>query len=233
MIAIVSDIHGNYIALQQVLKTIDKLGIKVICCLGDLVGYYPQINEVCGELQRRNALCVMGNHDWYLLADSFCDRSESVNDTIRHQKEIVTSDNLEWLKSLPVHREYQDLKMVHGGWVNPLDEYLRQPTKGYFEKVGGRYFASGHTHLPRVDDFGDKVYCNPGSVGQPRDGDNRAAFATWDGNAFAIHRVAYDFESVGRLMEQAGFSGYYYERLAVGAKDNGWYTSKNTEHTDG
>ena len=233
MIAIVSDIHGNYVAFEEVLKTIDKMGIKDIYCLGDMVGYYPQVNEVCNELRKRDALCVIGNHDWYMLANSFCDRSQTVNDTIGYQKKIISDENLEWLKSLPVHRQYQELKMVHGGWVNPIDEYLREPTKDYFEKVGGKYFASGHTHLPRVDDYGNKVYCNPGSVGQPRDGDNRSAFATWDGATFEIHRVAYDYEAVGKLMEQAGFSGYYYERLSIGAKDNGWYANKSKERADG
>lgn len=64
MIALISDIHGNYTALQAVLKEIDKINIKEIYCLGDIVGYYTQINECCEELQRRNVKCVMGNHDW-------------------------------------------------------------------------------------------------------------------------------------------------------------------------
>ncbi|HSX15571.1 MAG TPA: metallophosphoesterase family protein [Candidatus Saccharimonadales bacterium] len=226
MIALISDIHGNFVALEAVLKEIDKLGTADIYCLGDSVGYYPQVNEVLDELRRRDVKAVMGNHDWYLLADSFCDRSQTVNDTISYQKKSVSAVNLEWLKTLPVHREYDGLKMVHGGWADPVDEYLREPSKEYFDKVGGKFFASGHTHLPRVEDYGSKVYCNPGSVGQPRDGDNRASFATWDGEKFELHRVPYDFEKVGTLMEQAGFSGYYYERLAVGAKDNGWYTTE-------
>ncbi|HSX29863.1 MAG TPA: metallophosphoesterase family protein [Candidatus Saccharimonadales bacterium] len=226
MIAILSDIHGNYIALEQVLKAIDELGITDIYCLGDNVGYYPQVNEVCDALRERKAKAVIGNHDWYMLADSFCPRSQTVNDTLTYQKKIISKENLEWLKGLPVHLEYKGLKMVHGGWTDPLDEYLREPTKEYFSKVGGKYFASGHTHLPRVEDYGDKIYCNPGSVGQPRDGDNRASFATWDGTTFELHRVAYDFDKVGDAMEAAGFSGYYYQRLSIGAKDNGWYDGK-------
>lgn len=232
MIAILSDIHGNYVALEAVLRTVDALGVDDIYCLGDSVGYYPQVNEVLDELRRRKAKAVMGNHDWYMAADSFCDRSQTVNDTLAYQKKIISAQNLTWLKQLPVYREYEGLMMVHGGWSDPLDEYLLEPSKEYFDKVGGQYFASGHTHIPRIDTFGKKQYCNPGSVGQPRDGDNRASFATWDGKAFTLHRIAYNFQKIGELMEQAGFEGYYYERLAVGGKDNGWYVSKPEEYAD-
>lgn len=222
MIAILSDIHGNYEALKEVLRAIDEMGITDIYCLGDTVGYYPQVNEVCDELRKRDVKAVMGNHDWYMAADSFCARSQTVNDCLKYQKKIITDENLQWLQALPVYRQVGDLSMVHGGWTDPIDEYL-EPSKEYFDKVGGTYFCSGHTHVPKVLDYGDKHYCNPGSVGQPRDGDNRAAFATFDGSEFKLHRVEYDFEKVGQLMEAAGFSGYYYERLSLGAKDNGWY----------
>ncbi|HSX32273.1 MAG TPA: metallophosphoesterase family protein [Candidatus Saccharimonadales bacterium] len=220
-----SDIHGNYVALEQVLKAIDELGITEIYCLGDIVGYYSQVNEVCDELRRRDVQCILGNHDWYMIADSFCDRSQTVNDTLAYQKKIITKENLEWLKKLPVYREYKGLSMVHGSWNNPIDHYL-EPSHEYFAKVGGKYFASGHKHVQRLEDYGDKVYCNPGSVGQPRDGNNQAAFATWDGSKFELHRVPYDFDKVGELMEAAGFSGYFYQRLSIGAKDNGWYDGK-------
>lgn len=229
MIALISDIHGNFVALEQVLRAIDELGITEIYCLGDIVGYYPQVNEVCDELRHRGVKCLTGNHDWYMLADSFCPRSQTVNDTIGYQKKIITKENLTWLQSLPAHLEYNGLSMVHGGWTDPIDEYV-EPSAEYFAKVGGKFFASGHKHVQRLEDYGDKVYCNPGSVGQPRDGDNRAAFATWDGEKFELHRVAYDFEKVGQLMEAAGFSGYYYQRLATGAKDNGWYDGKEHEY---
>lgn len=226
MIAILSDIHGNYEALNAVLKVVDDMGISKIYVLGDTVGYYSQVNEVIDELRKREAKAVMGNHDWYMAAGSFCDRSQTVNDTLAYQRKIINEENLAWVKALPVFLEAENISMVHGGWTDPIDEYLTKPSKEYFAKVEGKYFASGHTHHPRIEDYGDKLYCNPGSVGQPRDGDNRASFATFDGSAFKLHRVSYDFEKVGELMEQAGFSGYYYERLAIGAQDNGWYKDK-------
>jgi len=224
MIALISDIHGNYEALKEVLKAIDDMGIQDVYCLGDVVGYYTQVNECCEELRKRNISSLIGNHDWYLLSDGFCIRSKSADDCIQYQKKIITMDNLEWLRSFSVYKKQAGLFMVHGGWgVDPIDEYLTDPTKEYFEKIKGNYFCSGHTHVQGIYDFDDKIYCNPGAVGQPRDGDNRAAFATWDesNQEFKLHRVGYDFTKVGQLMEAAGFGEYYYKRLATGAKNNG------------
>lgn len=221
MIAIISDIHGNYTALKEVFNSIDRMGIKDIYCLGDVVGYYTQINECCEELQKRNVKCIMGNHDWYMVAKSFCPRSQSVNDCLAYQGKIIKEENLYWLSTFPVLMKIGELSMVHGGWTDPIDEYL-EPTIEYFTKIEGKYFASGHVHIQVVKEFGDKVYCNPGSVGQPRDGDNRAAFATFDNQKFVLHRVEYDFSEVGVLMEQAGFSGYYYGGLKTGSRNLQW-----------
>jgi putative phosphoesterase len=229
MIALISDIHGNFEALKEVFNAIDGMGIKEIYCLGDVVGYYPQINECCDELRKRNIECILGNHDWYLSSNGFCQRSKTADDCIQYQKKIITKKNLAWLQTFPIYIKTNGLFMVHGGWgVDPVDEYLQEPSQEYFEKIEGNYFCSGHTHIQRLEKYNDKIYCNPGSVGQPRDADNRAAFATWDreNSDFKLHRVEYDFEKVGELMEQAGFNGYYYERLAQGAKDNGWYKEK-------
>ena len=107
--------------------------------------------------------------------------------------------------------------MVHGGWTNPIDEYVK-PSAEYFEKIEGTLLASGHTHIQGVYHFADKTYCNPGSVGQPRDGNPRAAFATFDGR-FKLHRVEYDIERVFQLMHEAGFNDYYYGCLKTGARN--------------
>ena len=224
MIAIISDIHGNYTALTEVLAKIDGLGIKDVYCLGDVAGYYTEINECCNELRRRDITTIMGNHDWYIVGKGFCPRSKSANDCIQYQRTVISEENRKWLCGLPVFLNVGDLSLVHGGWGDPIDEYVA-PTAEYFLRVGGRYFASGHTHRQELCNFGDKVYCNPGSVGQPRDNDPRAAFATFGGTGFQLHRVEYDFSAVGYLMERAGFSGYYYHCLQSGAQRLGWGNS--------
>jgi len=221
MIALISEIHGNYTALIEVLNKIDELGVKEIYCLGDNVGYYSQINECCDELRKRGIQSVMGNHDWYLASGGFCPRSKSVNDCLAFQRKIISRENLDWVSRLPSFLRVGDLTLVHGGWTNPIDEYF-EPSENYFLRVEGKYFASGHTHKQLLKIFGNKIYCNPGSVGQPRDGDSRAAFALFDGKQFMLHRVKYDIDKVCMLMEDVGFSRYYYDCLRIGAEKLGY-----------
>jgi len=221
MIAIISDIHGNYVALEEVLKTIDKMDISEIYCLGDIVGYYPQVNECCDELRKRKVKCIMGNHDWYMVAKSFCPRSKSVNDCLAYQRKIITNENLNWIETFPSHRFEKNISMVHGGWTNPIDEYL-DPNEEYFNKLDGKYFISGHSHIQSLNIFENKIYCNPGSVGQPRDENPAAAFATFNGENFELQRVAYNVDKIGELMELAGFNGYYYGCLKTGSKNLRW-----------
>ena len=216
--AFISDIHGNYEALKAVLSEVDRFGISRVYCAGDIVGYYSQVNECCKELRSRGIPSVMGNHDWYMAGGGFCSRSRSVNDCLAYQRRVIENENLEWLKSLPVQIRIDKIQMVHGGWADPIDEYLK-PTREYFERVAGDVFISGHTHVQTLKRFGKQIYCNPGSVGQPRDGDPRAAFAVYDGKDFELHRVEYDMQKVFDLMEAAGFGDYYYGGLKTGAKN--------------
>ena len=221
MIALISDIHGNYVALKEVLRAIERLKIKKIYCLGDTLGYYPQVNECCEELRKRKIECVLGNHDWYMISNTLCPRSNSANDCLRYQRKIITPSNLKWISSFPVYKKIKYLAFVHGGWNNPLDEYLVAPTKEYFDFMPNLYFASGHTHKQILKPYGGKVFCNPGSVGQPRDGNYKAAFATFDGEKFELLRVDYDVDEVCQLMKRSGFSEYYYNRLKTGAENFG------------
>lgn len=216
-IAIISDIHGNYEALKTVLAKIDFMGISEIYCLGDVVGYYSQVNECCDELRKREIPCLMGNHDWYMASGGFCPRSKSVNDCLVYQRKVITQENINWVRSFQIQKFVDDIHMVHGGWADPIDEYLTEPNSEYFSKINGKYFVSGHTHKQTLLKFDDnKIYCNPGSVGMPRDNDPRAAFATYNGE-FELHRVEYNMQVVFDLMEKAGFNDYYYGCLKTGA----------------
>jgi putative phosphoesterase len=217
-IAIISDIHGNYEALKSVLGQIDKMQVDRILCLGDVVGYYSQVNECCDALQERNIPCLFGNHDWYMAGGGYCPRSKSVNDCLTYQRKVILPKHLSWIKSFQIQFELDDIKMVHGGWADPIDEYL-EISEEYFNRIEGRYFFSGHTHLQSLYQWSTKTYCNPGSVGQPRDNDPRAAFAVYSDGEITLHRVEYDVEKVFQLMDKAGFNDYYYGCLKTGAKN--------------
>ena len=217
-IGIISDIHGNYEALQTVLAELDAMNVSEIYCLGDVVGYYSQVNECCDELRKRNIPCLMGNHDWYMASGGFCPRSKSVNDCLVYQRKVITTENIEWLRTFPMQRFVGSIHMVHGGWADPIDEYLVEPNEEYFSRIEGKNFVSGHTHFQSLHTFKDKTYCNPGSVGMPRDNDPRAAFATFDGE-FKLHRIEYNMQVVFDLMDKAGFNDYYYGCLKTGARN--------------
>jgi putative phosphoesterase len=217
-IGIISDIHGNYEALKMVLAELDRMQITEIYCLGDVVGYYSQVNECCDELKSRNIPSLMGNHDWYMASGGFCPRSKSVNDCLVYLRKVITPQNIEWLRTFPVQKFVGNIHMVHGGWADPIDEYLLEANEEYFSKIEGEVFVSGHTHIQVLKKFGDKMYCNPGSVGQPRDNDPRAAFAVYD-DEFTLCRVEYDMQKVFDLMDKAGFNDYYYGGLKTGARN--------------
>ncbi|MBU2708286.1 metallophosphoesterase family protein [Zooshikella marina] len=212
---VISDVHGNYVALQRVLKALETESVDAIYCLGDIVGYYPQVNECCRALRQQHIHCIMGNHDWYMVG-GYCARSKSVNICIDYQRSIIDEDHLNWLSTLPLYRTVNDIHMLHGGWTNPLDEYLK-PEAAYFSKLRGQFFFSGHTHRQILCDYGDQIYCNPGSVGQPRDNDPRAAYAIWDHGDIQLFRIEYPVDEVFKLMNNAGFDDYYYGCLLTGA----------------
>jgi len=220
MIGLISDIHGNYSALSSVLRTLDMLDVSDIMCLGDVAGYYCQINECCDALRVRNIPVLLGNHDFYLTRNVPCPRSNSANRCLDHQRQVIREDNFNWLAAQQSQARWHEISVVHGGWNDPLDEYL-VPSSQYFLPLDGSVFASGHTHVQLTWEGEGKKYCNPGSVGQPRDGNPAAAFAIWDGERFSTRRIAYDIKSVHQAMADAGFPRYFSENLETGSMIGG------------
>jgi predicted phosphodiesterase len=145
--AFISDIHGNYEALKAVLAEIDRMRVTEIVCVGDVVGYYSQVNECCDELKRRGIPSVLGNHDWYLGFGGFCTRSRSVNECLVYQRKVITSENVNWLRAFHLQMQIGNAQVVHAGWGDPIDEYLTSPNEDYFARLSGVNFVSGHTHV--------------------------------------------------------------------------------------
>lgn len=227
MIAIISDIHGNFPALQAVMDAIEKMGCEEIISLGDVAGYYCQINECIELLRQKNVRNIMGNHDYYLVNNQLCPRSATANDSLRYQRLHITSDNLEWLKNSVSKIEFDRASFVHGGWKDPLDEYLMIANEEYFRDESATYFFSGHTHIQSVNILGTLCHCNPGSVGQPRDNDPKAAFVLFDGKINYLKRVNYDIDKIATAMEHCGFNRYFYEGLYVGLRIGAMQTKVN------
>jgi len=202
MIAILADIHGNYPALKKVLDYCKKNRISKIYSLGDIAGYYSMINESI-ELSRENSIThILGNHDYYLLSGKKCERSTVVNECIQFQKNIITNENFEWLKACKTALTIDNMHMVHGGWNDYYEEYLYEIDEDYFNGMTPGYYFSGHTHIQKLRTFSNIVYCNPGSVGQPRDRNPNAAFAVLDGKVLSMKRVEYNIDIIAEDMKK-------------------------------
>lgn len=224
MIAVISDIHGNYPALKSVMEDIEKYEVKQIISLGDVSGYYPFINEVIDVLKSKNVINLIGNHDRYIIDNTECPRSASANFCLSYQKKAITKENIDWLKQSISTYEVDDMSMVHGGWIDNEDEYILKVEEEYFSKLNFKYFFCGHTHVQKhIKMKNEKVFINPGSVGQPRDGDSKAAYCLFDTKTVEVilKRVEYDIDEVAWKMNEIGFEEKYYENLYNGTRIGG------------
>ncbi|MBI5030693.1 MAG: metallophosphoesterase family protein [Chloroflexi bacterium] len=241
-ILIISDIHANLGALDKVL--IDAGTFDKVWCLGDVVGYGPQPNITIERLRSLDALCIAGNHDWAVLdrldLDEFNPEARKAVLWTRQQLDLI---NLEWLKQLPerVPTQAEKFSLIHGSPRYPIWEYILTPpiARANFEYFDTPFCFFGHTHVPIIYQFSEKegraiahelpeilsvplgpekMLVNPGSVGQPRDGDTRAAYAilNLDSMTLTHHRVRYDIKSTQVKMQQAGLPSRLIQRLGQG-----------------
>ena len=214
--AVISDVHGNFPALKAVLADIDTRGIQRIISLGDVAGYYCMVNECVKALQDRGLINIMGNHDFYLLTGTSCPRSGSANDCLGVQRKVINRESLLWLSSSLKYFDQDGCSFRHGGWNDDLDEYVDNKKITELWEKPFKFFFSGHTHIQRSEKSTGKLYCNPGSVGQPRDGDSRAAYAIIQDGRVYLHRVEYDIEQIVQAMQACGLNDYYTAGLYTG-----------------
>jgi putative phosphoesterase len=236
-VAVVTDVHANLPALEAALARIDELGIERIFCGGDLVGYGPHPDEVCALIEDRRIPTIYGNYDHAIardLDDCGCayvsqhDRElgqRSVAWTLEHTGARAKA----FMRELPFDLRFtvgpHRVHLVHGS-PRKVNEYLFEdkPARLY-ERLAGAEEADvlvfGHTHKPWVAEFGGVLFVNCGSVGKPKDGDPRGAFAVLedagDRVAVTIERVAYDAEGVAAEVREAGLPSEYADKLLVAA----------------
>jgi diadenosine tetraphosphatase ApaH/serine/threonine PP2A family protein phosphatase len=240
-ILIISDIHANYTAFETVLK--DAQGQwDYVWCLGDVVGYGPDPNECVEKLRELPHLCLAGNHDWAAL-DRLDIRTfnPDARRAVDWTRETLTPENTHWLEALPVTFVIGDYTLAHASPREPIWEYILETKTAAdnFPHFETPYCLVGHTHQPviyeMIGSFGDvtmnrPVYgqprtlngrrqiINPGSVGQPRDTDPRAAYALLDfeRNIWEHRRIPYDVAAVQRRMRQHRMPDRLVARLELG-----------------
>jgi diadenosine tetraphosphatase ApaH/serine/threonine PP2A family protein phosphatase len=240
-ILIISDIHANLVALSQVLARAGA--VDDIWCLGDIVGYGPRPRQ-CVDLVRDIApnMGVIGNHDWACIGRLSL---EDFNPVARFASYWTTmqlgAEHLRYLDSLPNRMVEDDWTLVHGSPRHPIWEYVYNARIAAlnFPLFDTRLCFVGHTHVqlyireeeamsnltPRHTEDGEildvstgRFMINPGSVGQPRDGDCRAAFAIFEPDAMRLtfRRVDYSVEETQEQMRNEGLPESLISRLALG-----------------
>lgn len=204
-VGLVSDIHGNRIALDAVLD--DMPPVDHLLCAGDVVGYNPWPTACIETVRKREIPTVMGNHDRAVAKNTAFRFNAMAKAGVEHARNELTEGQLEWLAGLPEERTELDgsVKIVHGHPEDP-DHYTY--TDEFSSDLLGEeeLLVLGHTHVQAHAIYEEGIVCNPGSVGQPRDGDPRGAYAIVDLDRREIeeHRVEYDIEKVIDVVETAG-----------------------------
>ncbi len=237
-----SDVHSNYGALRAVLDFYGKNGVENFICCGDITGYGPQPLE-CAEALRglNNLVVVMGNHDAALVGKMELKWfNANAVWAIEFDRARLTGAALDFIARLPEKVETADFTVVHGSPKKPLTEYLLSETQ-YLSNAGAWAVSPcfmGHSHMPlyflqaeqetpetdfikpltKIHFTRGRAMFNPGSVGQPRDGDPRAACGIYDSDkkSFELYRVFYDVEATQKLMAEFKMPGILAERLSFG-----------------
>ena len=239
-VLIISDIHGNRTALEAVLE--DATEVDGVWCLGDIIGYGPDPND-CVSIIRDlpNLICLRGNHDSAVIG-----LTEKVKFNYSAQRVLEWTDeqlnpvHRQYLQSLSPQAEVDDVTLVHASPRDPIWEYIMDvyTATANFDYFMTPYCFVGHSHLPVMYNIKNgkelatvnfvfpgeqtrlpkKTIVNPGSVGQPRDHDPRAAYTIFDTKekTWAQHRVLYDVADVQERMTLAGLPTEYIQRLELG-----------------
>ncbi|MFD1633293.1 metallophosphoesterase family protein [Haloplanus ruber] len=223
-LGVISDIHGNRVALEAVLD--DLPDVDQLVCAGDVVGYNPWPADCVAAVRERSIPTVMGNHDRAVAGDTPFRFNSMAAAGVDYARERLDDDALSWLAALPPTRTVADgrVKLVHGHPADP-DRYTFPDEFSAAMLDEEVLLVTGHTHVQGHRVFDSGVVMNPGSVGQPRDGDPRAGYAVVevgdeagsDGVTVEERRVAYDIDAVVDAVKEAGLP----ERIGTRLYDGG------------
>jgi diadenosine tetraphosphatase ApaH/serine/threonine PP2A family protein phosphatase len=221
IVALLSDIHANVVALEAVLRDLPE--VAGIWVMGDTVGYGPDPADTLALLRERGATLIAGNHDRAVATgeglELFNGAARAAAE--RHRAWLGATDR-DFLGALPVSLEpAAGYSICHGSPRDPLWEYVFDArTAGYaMAGLAAPRCCVGHTHIPATFRVGDrKLMINPGSVGQPRDGDPRSSYALLDVDLATVdfHRVGYDIAQTQRRMRALKLPEMLADRLTFG-----------------
>ena len=223
-IGLIADIHANSEALSAVLRRL-RGNVDVILCAGDLTGYYARPHDVFRILENEEVIWIAGNHERLLSLRSF----DSLNNLIRRSVEftlsVIDTSMLTRLTAEPTHKWLEldglQIAVYHGSPWDSVNEYIFPDFTNWerFTKLGADLIVLGHTHVPFVQHVEDTIVVNPGSCGQPRDCDPRAAFAVFDTctKRVRVERSEYELEKVCKEIEVLGFDPILQKVLRTGS----------------
>jgi len=224
---VISDIHGNLTALNRVLDS--SGGYDLAICAGDIVGYGPNPGECVDAIKGLHAACVTGNHDAEVAGGESFGANPAASQAIRIHKRLLSTQQTAWLRGLPRRLELDlagvKVAVFHGSPVQPLREYVfphdaRMLADHFLELTGTDVIILGHTHMPCEVRTEKGLILNPGSVGQPRDGDPRASYAVMETSGddveVTIGRAEYDIDLVASRMRERGLPEVLANRLYHG-----------------
>jgi len=228
-VGVISDIHGNRVALREVLAAMPA--VDRLLCAGDVVGYNPWHADCVDAMRGEPAALpegpwpteeiptVMGNHDRAVAGEMPFTFNGMAQAGVEHAKEVLDDERLAWLAALPEELLACDgrVKAVHGHPEDP--DHYTYPEEFGPELLGDEdVLVMGHTHHQHHEVYDEGIVLNPGSVGQPRDGNYRAAFAVVDLDEWTVeeHRVRYDTGAVIDAVEEAGLPREIGFRLTQG-----------------
>ena len=242
-IAVISDLHSNLEALTAVLDNIDSLEVDSTICLGDIVGYNADPDRCIGLVQERDIQCILGNHDSRVCGfEEPDDFNSAARRVVLWTRENLSADNLNFLRGLPRKLSFDDGALAIHGWVDDTDRYILTPGDAQanfelltYEPLPYRLCFFGHTHIQIAYSITEntvlshkeerlklgeetRYIINPGSVGQPRDFDTRAAFLIYDTEAGEVrfYKTNYDIDGCYRKVINAGLPESFAERLKIG-----------------
>jgi putative phosphoesterase len=223
-LAILSDIHSNIHALRTVEANLKRgRGVDAIVCAGDIVGYGAFPNECCRAMSAISKWTVLGNHDLAALNQDVSFMNPHAAKAVLWTSSRLDHDSRRWLCTLKTDARFKvaglGVAMYHGS-VGSCAEYVfeEDATESLLTRARCSLLILGHTHAPYAKTFPSGLIVNPGSVGQPRDGDPRTSYAMFDTDSHEceILRLDYDIDGAARAVESAGLPEFLADRLRTG-----------------